>query len=386
MTSMDTTAITRPAQVRPATAPPPRPTSETGRPDAEHPAAWLVRMRSDVARTLDEFVRARCHEHLDAPETAVLGEVIGDFVAGGKYLRSAFHLAGWASTAPVGPVAVRAAASAELLHCFALMQDDVMDESARRRGAPAAHIRFTKWHEQQGLSGSSSRFGESAAILAADLCLVWAEQLLRESGADSTTLNRAMPRYDAMRSELAVGQFRDLVNESRHNPALTDVLAVARAKSGNYTVRRPLELGAEMAGAAPDVLTALGGYGDAIGEAFQLRDDVLGLVGNPDTTGKPVGDDIRARKATSVLVLARVGADHAVRRELTQLDALPEQSPQDIARYLRMVEETGAIRRAEILIEHRVRQGLAALSLVDMPPQAYAALTHLAHLCTDRAH
>jgi len=360
--------------------------SETGCPDAEHPAAWLTRMRSEVARTLDEFVRARCHEHLAAPETVVLGQVIGDFVAGGKYLRSAFHLAGWASVAPIGPVAVRAAASAELLHSFALMQDDVMDESARRRGAPAAHIRFTKWHEQQGFSGSSSRFGESAAILAADLCLVWAEQLLRESGADPAALNRTMPRYDAMRSELAVGQFRDLVNESRRSPTLTDVLAVARAKSGNYTVRRPLELGAEMAGAAPDVLAALGGYGDAIGEAFQLRDDVLGLVGDPDTTGKPVGDDIRARKATSVLVLARVGADHAVRRELTQLDALPEPGEQDIARYLRMVEETGAVRRAEILIEHRVRQGLATLSLVDMPPPARAALTHLAHLCTDRAH
>ncbi|MFI2562030.1 polyprenyl synthetase family protein [Nocardia farcinica] len=360
-----------------------RPVHTEAPPVPEHPAAWCTRMRDDTARVLDDFVRARRREHLGAPETAVLGQVIGDFVAGGKYLRSALHLAGWSTVAPVGAAAIRAAASAELLHCFALMQDDVMDESARRRGRPAAHVRFAQWHARQGLSGSSDRFGESAATLAADLCLVWAEQLLRESGVDAAALARALPRYDAMRSELAVGQFRDLVNDARRRPALADVLAVARAKSGHYTVRRPLELGAELAGAPPAVLAALGRYGVAIGEAFQVRDDLLGVFGDPGATGKPVGADLRNGKATTVVVLAREYADGVTRRELARLAELPELGAEEIARYVRVIAETGAPRRLELLIAHRLREGLAAIA--GLEPGARAVLTHLAHACTDRS-
>ena len=144
--------------------------------------------------------------------------------------------------------ALRASASLELLHAFALLQDDVMDGSPLRRGRPSAHVQFADWHRDRGLSGCAERFGESAAVLLGDLCLVWAEQMLRDSGLDHSALSRAWPRYDAMRSELAVGQFADLVNDVGGLPTLDEVLEVARRKSGNYTVRRPLEIGAAMAG------------------------------------------------------------------------------------------------------------------------------------------
>src|SRR6185312_10545926 len=168
-------------------------------------------------------------------------------------------------------VAVRCAdelggAGFELLHAFALLQDDVMDGAALRRGRPAAHIQFGNWHSDRGLSGSSERFGESAAVLLADLCLVWAAQMLRDSGLPAQALDRAWPRYDAMRAELAVGQFADLVNDARGLPTLDAVLDVARRKSGNYTVRRPLEIGATLAGCDNEVLLVLGGYGTAVGE------------------------------------------------------------------------------------------------------------------------
>ncbi len=146
--------------------------------------------------------------------------MLSGFVDGGKYVRSTFMYLGWLCGAQEDEAALRASASLELLHAFALMQDDVMDESALRRGRPSAHVSFGRWHRQRGLTGSSDRFGESAAILLGDLCLVWAAKMLRESGVDAEALARVWPRYDDMRIELAIGQFADLVNDSHSFPTL----------------------------------------------------------------------------------------------------------------------------------------------------------------------
>ncbi|GAB1513157.1 polyprenyl synthetase family protein [Actinophytocola sp. KF-1] len=346
---------------------------------------WRAGTRAAVAEAVSRFVADRCRDHLGpAPETRLLADVLVRFVAGGKYVRSAFALAGWSCVAAPTPAAVRAAGSLELLHCFALLQDDVMDESPLRRGGPAAHVVFADWHREQGLTGSPSRFGESAAVLAGDLCLVWAEQMLRESGVGDAALARALPRYDRMRSDLAVGQLRDLVNDARRRPALADVRAVARAKSGDYTVRGPLELGAELAGATPALLGALGQYGAAVGEAFQLRDDLLGLFGTPDRTGKPVGEDLLARKATTVLVLARERADSAQRGELARLARLPALEQSDVDSYLAVIAATGAGEQAERLIEQRLREGMSALANAVLPDESRQRLAHLADLCGNR--
>ena len=348
-------------------------------------AVWRARAHAAVREEVRAFVAARSRDHLGpAPETRLLADLLARFVEGGKYVRSAFALAGWACVSEPGRAAVRAAASLELLHCFALLQDDVMDQSPLRRGRPAAHVVFADWHREQGLAGSPARFGESAAVLAGDLCLVWAEQMLRESGVGDAALARALPRYDRMRSDLAVGQLRDLVNDARRQPALDDVRAVARAKSGDYTVRGPLELGAELAGAAPAVVAALGRYGSAVGEAFQLRDDLLGLFGVPDRTGKPVGEDVLARKATTVLVLARERANRAQRRRLAALDRLPALEQSDVDEYLAVVAATGAGEQAERLIEQRLRDGMTALANVVLPDEARQRLAHLADLCGNR--
>ena len=195
-----------------------------------------------------------------------------------------------------------------------------MDNSPSRRGRPAAHVQLAAWHAQRGLSGSSRRFGESAAVLLGDLCLIWAERVLRESGLKAEQLERAWPRYDAMRTELATGQFADLALDIRQSPTLESVLRVARMKSGNYTVRRPLEIGAAMAGCDEQTLARLGEYGVAVGEAFQLRDDILGIFGSPATTGKPNGGDLLERKATTVMVAAQQMADRSTRRAIRRAD------------------------------------------------------------------
>lgn len=348
-------------------------------------ARWRKDVRERAAAEVRSFVTDRCAEYLGGvADVGVLRMLLIDYTGRGKFLRSALVLAGWLTAAEETAAAVRAAASVELLHCFALLQDDVMDGSPIRRGAPAAQVFLARWHAGQGLSGSAGRFGESAALLASDLCLVWAERLLRDSGVDAAALARAMPRYDRLRSELAVGQFRDLVNDSRRRPSFQDVREVARAKSGHYSVRRPVELGADLAGGSPALLGALGRFGDAVGEAFQFRDDLLGLFGAPGVTGKPVGEDLRARKATCVMIMVRDHADPATRCELRRLDDLPELGPADVARYLDIIETTGGRERVEQLIENRLMEGLAALAGADMPTEARDRLTYLAKLCVRR--
>jgi geranylgeranyl diphosphate synthase type I len=174
---------------------------------------WRSNVRKAVLDSVDEFVSDRCAHDLRGAGVDVAADVLVGFVGSGKCLRSTFMFLGWLCGAEPSHAALRSAASLELLHAFALLQDDVMDGSQLRRGRPAAHVQFADWHRGRELSGSPDRFGESAAVLLGDLCLVWAEQMLRDSGLDPNALSRAWPRYDDMRTELAVGQFADLVND-----------------------------------------------------------------------------------------------------------------------------------------------------------------------------
>ncbi len=347
---------------------------------------WLGQLREQVGVVLTGYVRDRCAEYVhDVPGAQFITELLANFVLRGKYVRSTFSYLGWLSGAAGTAAAVRAAASTELLHAFALLQDDVMDQSAMRRGRPAAHVRLADWHRSQGLEGPAGRFGESAAILLADLCLVWAEQLFRESGLPAAALARGWPRYDALRGELAVGQFADLVNDVRRQPGLAEVLDVTRRKSGNYTVRRPLELGAAMAGCSGHILAVLGEYGELVGEAFQLRDDVLGVFGRPDVTGKPSGGDLREHKATSIVVLATELATPVQRTELTRLACREVLDASDVARWCQLIVDTGAAVRIEQLIAHRVAVASDRLAGSGLPRFVHDALDELAVRYTDRA-
>jgi len=349
------------------------------------PVHWLDDIRVAVQAHLSEFVTLQCRTDLGAARVDVANEVLSGFVDGGKCVRSTFMYLGWLCGSGHDDSALRASASLELLHAFALMQDDVMDESALRRGRPAAHVMFGRWHRDRALTGASARFGESAAVLLGDLCLVWASKMLRESGIGADALARVWPRYDDMRIELAIGQFADLVNDSHAFPTLDEVLDVLRRKSGNYTVRRPLEIGAAMSGCSPEVVGALGEYGAAIGEAFQLRDDLLGVFGSPTLTGKSVGTDLAAQKATSVVVAAHQLADSVLRRQLSELMSTPQLSPADTERWRTLITVSGAVQWIEQLIDERLNRALGCLESVRIPETARVALEDMAVICTERA-
>jgi geranylgeranyl diphosphate synthase type I len=345
---------------------------------------WQVEVRGAVLAAVSDFLDSHCGPALDGGGVDIAEGVLRDLLAEGKCLRSTFLYVGWRCGAGPRDEAVRAAASLEFLHAFALMQDDVMDGSPLRRGRPSAHQSFERWHRRRGLLGSSARFGESAAVLLGDLCLVWAEQMLRESGMDDAALRRALPRYDAMRAELAVGQFADLVNDTTAFPALEDVMDVARRKSGNYTVRRPLEIGAALAGCDERVMTALGGYGVAVGEAFQLRDDLLGVFGSPETTGKPAGDDLAARKATTVVVAAHQLASGRQQIQLQAFMTADRLSSDDIARWQALIDEVGTVHWLERLIDRRLSSALDSLDTASLDAEAHSALVSMAAACTER--
>ncbi len=346
--------------------------------------AWRAGLRQAVLSRVAEFVADRCAGALGACGVDVAGDVLAQFVDGGKCLRSTFMYLGWLCGEPGSDAALSAAASLELLHAFALLQDDVMDGATARRGRPAAHVQLATWHGRRGMSGSSHRFGESGAILLGDLCLIWAEQMLRDSGLAWHQLQRAWPRYDAMRTELAVGQVADLATDVRDMPTLEAVLAVARRKSGNYTVRRPLEIGAAMAGCDDRMLAGLGAYGSAIGEAFQLRDDILGIFGSPAATGKPTNDLIE-RKATSVVVAAHQLAEAPIRLQFRELMTAERLDDSALDHWRNLILATGAVQWIEELIADRVGAALTELDRNVFDDRMMAALADMAGLCTRRA-
>ena len=344
---------------------------------------WRNGVRQTALADVAHFVDTQCMPQLDRTGIDIASDVLMQFVDGGKCLRSTFMYLGWLCGAEPDGAALRACAGLELLQAFALLQDDVMDDSPLRRGRPAAHLQFAQWHRDHGLFGSQARFGASLATLLSDLCLVWAEQMMRDSGVPQEALSRAWPHYDAMRVELAIGQIADVANDAGALPDLDVVLDIARRKSGNYTVRRPLEIGAAMSG-RDDLFDALGGYGNAIGEAFQLRDDILGVFGSPELTGKPAGGDLAERKATSVVVAAQRMADTTIRRQFTELMNAEELTESDIAHWRTMIVATGAADWIEELITERVAVATEHICDNRIDLWVQSALADMASVCTLR--
>lgn len=354
---------------------------------------------SAIDATLSDFLAGQVAQ-LDGidPELGRFARTARDLIlTGGKRLRSTFGYWGWRGVAgmndPVQPV-LPALAALELMHSFALIHDDVMDASATRRGGPTAHRIFAAQHVNAGRLSDSEQFGTTSAILVGDLCLVWADQLLARTPLTATTLFAVRAGYDRMRIEAVAGQYLDVLGES--DPATWSVeraLRVARYKTASYTIQRPLQFGLALAGPATGDKAALDDaydrYGIAVGEAFQLRDDLLGVFGDPAVTGKPVSDDLRTGKPTTLLMLALQLATAAQRAELERDPAgavLPADGSggPDLARLAEVIADTGAPRQVEALIEERVAAGIEALADAPIDNQAREALTSLAVTATDR--
>jgi geranylgeranyl diphosphate synthase type I len=303
--------------------------------------------------------------------------------AGGKRLRPAFcH---WAFVGAGGdhddPRVVDAGAAFEMLHAFALVHDDVMDGSDVRRGERTAHLAFADEHRTAGWRGEGRRFGEGAAILIGDLAHVYADQLLGDVAGDVWSV------WNELRLELNVGQYLDLVGTARADRDRALAHRISRYKSGKYTIERPLHVGAALAGRLADLRGPLSAYGDPLGEAFQLRDDVLGAFGDPERTGKPVGQDLREGKPTPLLAIAAERAgDSAADGAATLLDRVgdPALTDGDIAAIQQVLVDTGAVEVVERLIDTLTSRAIDGIEAADVTSEARDELVDLARFVASR--
>ncbi|MFJ4535955.1 polyprenyl synthetase family protein [Streptomyces tibetensis] len=320
-------------------------------------------MEAVLERVLE--ARLRQARDTDAVFTHEMAERVAAFVRrGGKRLRTAFVWCGWRAAGGSGDAdaALRTGAALELLQACALIHDDVMDGSPLRRGGPAMHVDFAHGHRAgrtgNGRANGSEAFGTSAAVLAGDLALAWADDLLTETALASPYGPRLYDEWRAMRTEMVAGQYRDLRAQASGSSGSEEALTIAVLKSARYTVARPLALGASLAGADERALGALRAAGRCAGLAFQLRDDLLGAFGDPALTGKPADEDLRSRKLTPLLAvavrLAEAGGDQDAAALLApDADTLPGHT---VERMRAALERTGA--RAEV--ESRIAELAAA--------------------------
>jgi geranylgeranyl diphosphate synthase type I len=349
-------------------------------------------LRPRVGRVLDRHLQQqRAVLGAQSPHLLPLLDAAADLLAGGKRLRPAFCYWGWRGTGSADDDAiVNAAASLELFQAAALIHDDLIDDSDTRRGMPSVHRRFATIHERSGWQGDPSQFGSAAALLLGDLCLGWSDELLNSSGLSDAALRRGRPVFERMRTELIGGQFLDILEQA--SGAQEPVGQAARArdvirhKSAKYSVEHPLLLGGLLAGGTEELLASYSAYGLPLGEAFQLRDDVLGVFGDPRQTGKPAGDDLRDGKRTVLVAYARERASAGQAAVLDKFLGDRSLDAEALAELREIIVDTGALQRVERLVDDLVATATSALAVAPVVPDTRAALAELIITATVRMH
>lgn len=317
---------------------------------------------------------------------------ISNLVTGGKRLRALMCYWGWRGAGGEAGAAevVTAGAALELFQAAALIHDDIIDRSDTRRGGPSVHRRFSQLHESQGWALDSERFGQAAAILAGDLCLSFSEEAFTDIGDRAASGSRARLIFNLMRAEVMAGQYLDILEEVAgpvrdRAGAVSRAQSIIRFKSAKYSTEHPLALGGALAGGTNDLLRGYSAFALPLGEAFQLRDDVLGVFGDPLTTGKPAGDDLREGKRTVLVALA---LDQAAPAESEFIDGRlgsPDLTDGDVQEIRRIIEDSGALQATEVLIGEYGAAAYEALEALDLDELPKTALRRLAEATVSRA-
>lgn len=336
--------------------------------------------------------RRRAAAYIGEDYDRLIGALEDFVLRGGKRLRPAFAYWGYRAVTPhpddpVDDDVLRLFSALELLHACALVHDDVIDDSATRRGMPTAHMHFAEVHRGRDWRGSAEQFGRSAAILMGDLSLVWADDIV--AGTDlSPDRRRGVQRvWSDIRTEVLGGQYLDIVAESSGEHSISSAMNVNTYKTASYTVSRPLQLGAAAAGDRPEVHDVFHALGTDLGIAFQLRDDVLGVFGDPAVTGKPSGDDLRSGKRTVLLAEAVERAEKtdpagaALLRSAIGTDLTDAQ----VRELCSVIASVGALAAVEQHIELLTRRALTALQTAPINAPAKVGLTELAGLAANRS-
>ena len=370
--------------------------------------AESTRLVDLVQADIDRFLRER--EPLlaaIAPDLAPFIDFSRDLLRGGKRFRALFCYWGWqaasghapgfdpmSDNAPSSelPAIVRAASALEVFHAAALVHDDIMDNSDTRRGLPSAHRRFESLHTAGRWIGAGTTFGQSAALLLGDLLLSWSDELFEastQSLSDRESGVAARAEFNRMRMEVTAGQYLDILDErSWQSYPEADLLPRAHRvivyKSAKYSIEAPLVIGAALASATIDQVDSLRRFGLPLGIAYQLRDDMLGVFGDPAVTGKPAGDDLREGKRTVLIALARTLLAPNSRSLLDELLGDDELTEQQVRMLQASISDSGAVERVERIIDHNVGLALAAIDTAPISAASKVQLRQLADTATRR--
>lgn len=360
-----------------------------------------------VQLQIDEFLAEKRAELANiAPELTALTDVGGSLLSGGKRFRARFCYWGWQSVAGIPssespldddsvsrelPGVLMSASALELFHAAALVHDDIMDRSDTRRGAPAAHRRFEQMHTDGGWAGSAEAYGQSSALLLGDLLLGWSDELL---GRGLALLPRpsalaARAEFMTMRTEVMAGQFLDIHDESAwasypESEALDRAQRVLIYKSAKYSVEAPLAVGATLGAGSKEQLSALRAFGLPLGVAYQLRDDLLGVFGDPELTGKPAGDDLREGKRTAIIAVARQKLSTSANSILDELLGDPDLTRNQVDMIRSTLHDSGAVDQIEKVIARNLERACEAIDDAPLAQTARTQLLALAEAATTR--
>lgn len=351
-----------------------------------------------IQQRLDNFADERSRDFaVISDELAPIGGYVRDLLSGGKRFRALFAYWAWYGTLDAPnrsnqqlqtelEAVVDICSALEMFHGAALVHDDLLDRSDTRRGAPAVHKRFEQLHKTSHWAGAADRFGQAGSVLVGDMMLGWANELFANAilnAPDQSAQQASREQFHRMQIEVMAGQYLDVVEENA-GPTRPAHEAVGRAnrvmlyKTAKYSVEAPLLIGAAFAGADESLLHSLSSFAIPLGLAFQLKDDVLGVFGSPEKTGKPVGDDLREGKRTVLIALTRETLQPSVARVFDELLTDRELSDDQIGYLQQTIVDSGALRKVDLMLDELSNQCLEALETIELNHTAKAQLRELA--------
>lgn len=353
-----------------------------------------------VQKSLDDFCDERQSEFSQiSSDLTVIPSYTKSLLAGGKRFRALFCYWSWVAALEAAPTQqtseqrtlsteamVGICSALEMFHAAALVHDDLLDQSDTRRGEPAVHKRFESLHTAQGFAGSAERFGLAGSVLVGDMMLGWSSEIFGQAllkSPSSEIESHCREEFSKMRIEVMAGQYLDVLEENAAPIRSVDE-AVGRAnrvilyKTAKYSIEAPLLIGAAFAGADPSTLRGLSAFGIPLGMAFQLRDDILGVFGDPAVTGKPIGDDLREGKRTVLVALTRQSLMPSVGKIFDELLSDRSADPEQIVFLQQTIKGSGALAKTEQMIEELANESLAALEQLQLEPAAKKMLRELA--------
>lgn len=341
-------------------------------------AALRIRVDAVLADFLDSQERRVVDIGAD-DMVAALRAIRALIGAGGKRIRPILCYLGWYGAGePDCDEIVMVSAALEFFHVFCLIQDDVIDRGSLRRGCATIHHQWRDLHTRLRGCGDPEHFGNAAAILIGDLCWIWSDTMFHASGMTPALLVDGAKVFDTMRTETVFGGYLEMMAQARGSCSPATAATIIRHKTAKYTVEGPLKLGGVLAGADATLLDSYTRFGASLGEAFQLRDDILGTFGTPELTGKSNVDDLTEGKPTMLIALARHQATSAQATRINELYGRPTLDEREIAELRALIADTGALAVVEQAIATKTQQAIEAVIAAPLAPSVRDELTAMA--------